>query len=1167
MLAVIGGLSWSPSMLFAATVEVTERSEPAGIVSRTTFVETSTEHLTLTAPEASTGYRFTHWTLNGVGQVDVLGQALNPVRFIVYEAVDAVARYLPVDQDTVGDGIPDWWRLRYYGDLDEAAGSDTDGDGLTLAEEYRYDTNPRVPEIYVYVELSEPDGLLKRSVVVSNLMSATSQTLWGETQGCAFAYWEVRGERQADSLGVSLSSFTIQITNHTVAMARYLPVGQDTVGDGIPDWCRLRYYGDLDEAADSDTDGDGLTLAEEYRYDFNPVISNTLISGGVSMRNSEMVTVLVNPDFHVYTERSEPGGLVERSMVVSNLSMVTSQTLGGETQGLAFVCWEVGGERQADGLGMSLSSFTITITNTMIATAKYLPVDQDTVGDGIPDWWRLRYYGDLDETADSDTDGDGLTLAKEYSFGTSPLTPNLCIYSECSDPGGLVDRSVEVSYMTTLTSQTLWGQTQGCVFAYWETRGERQADSLGISLSSFTITITNTTIATARYLPADQDTVGDGIPDWWRLRYYGDLEESAGSDTDGDGLTLAEECRYDFNPVISNTLLSGGVSMRNSEMVTVDLQPFERVEHVLVDGILTSWFTVCPTGQLGAAAFSGTPMPALGDWDGDGDLDVFVGASGGVMRIYENIGSKTMLNIVDRSASFSDLAGKWSGIMTPCPALGDWDSNGRADLAIGGAGGAIRLISSTANFVGSHSPSVDYAIDTGSTSAIPAFADVVGSTNLDLLGMLEDGTVRAYWNTGDPLHPYDSGSYTDNVLGVSVPGATGLAGKDLDRDGYDDVLVSDVYGRIWAFHQNADRTFTLKSKVWGGSGSGFANGLTVALGDLDGDSDVDALCGFSGGGLICLRDPGIGVPAGLHAFDGANSILLMWDPCTHYRFRGYYPHRSPGSGMAFSRINTILPLSRYVDMNVTAGGTYFYYVTALSAAIYPGNTAEKLLESKPSETVSATCGKVVMWLSDYNAAAGSVATLKVNANNASGISGNGMDVRITYDPSVIKPVTQVIASNRTVELTVLTQGLTVSDNAETANGELRITGSGGVVSGEGHLFDVRFFVLNGVPGGTVSTNTFSMVSLKNQAGAALTVDYSAKAVLVVTGAFIRGDVDGNQAVDHDDCKVLQQIVVSKLTPTGDQLKAGDMDGNGYLDHNDFKLLHDYHLGKPTNPKE
>jgi hypothetical protein len=68
----------------------------------------------------------------------------------VWNGIDAVSgstgmpfriRYSPVDAD--GDGIPDWWEIRYYGaDTGAVAGDDTDKDRMTAWDEYVAGTNP-----------------------------------------------------------------------------------------------------------------------------------------------------------------------------------------------------------------------------------------------------------------------------------------------------------------------------------------------------------------------------------------------------------------------------------------------------------------------------------------------------------------------------------------------------------------------------------------------------------------------------------------------------------------------------------------------------------------------------------------------------------------------------------------------------------------------------------------------------------------------------------------------------------------------------------------------------------------------------------------------------------------------------------------------------------------
>ena len=52
--------------------------------------------------------------------------------------------------------------------------------------------------------------------------------------------------------------------------------------------------------------------------------------------------------------------------------------------------------------------------------------NEDTVGDGIPDWWRRQYFGGSGTTtnassgASSDPDGDGMSNLQEYMANTEP---------------------------------------------------------------------------------------------------------------------------------------------------------------------------------------------------------------------------------------------------------------------------------------------------------------------------------------------------------------------------------------------------------------------------------------------------------------------------------------------------------------------------------------------------------------------------------------------------------------------------------------------------------------------------------------------------------------------------------------------------------------------------
>ncbi len=48
---------------------------------------------------------------------------------------------------------------------------------------------------------------------------------------------------------------------------------------------------------------------------------------------------------------------------------------------------------------------------------------QDTDNDGLPDAWELMWFGDLTQSGNDDTSGDGVTNAGEYQRGRDPLVP------------------------------------------------------------------------------------------------------------------------------------------------------------------------------------------------------------------------------------------------------------------------------------------------------------------------------------------------------------------------------------------------------------------------------------------------------------------------------------------------------------------------------------------------------------------------------------------------------------------------------------------------------------------------------------------------------------------------------------------------------------------------
>ena len=227
---------------------------------------------------------------------------------------------------------------------------------------------------------------------------------------------------------------------------------------------------------------------------------------------------------------------------------------------------------------------------------------------------------------------------------------------------------------------------------------------------------------------------------------------------------------------------------------------------------------------------------ALGDLDGDGDLDAFV------VKIDA---SKVWLN--DGSGSFTDTGqSPGSGYNNIC--LGDLDGDGDLDAftsrSVGG-GNAVYLNDGSGSF--SYKHITWYSTDVNDL----ALGDVDGDGDLDVL------EVNDYWS-GFPNRVFvndGTGGFesTPIELGDSadVDGESGALG-DVDGDGDLDAVVGTGSGEantIWL--NNGDGTFSDAA----GQTLGDTLATNISLGDVDNDGDLDAvIVGGDDPNIVWLND-------------------------------------------------------------------------------------------------------------------------------------------------------------------------------------------------------------------------------------------------------------------------------------------------------------------------
>ncbi|CAM9276194.1 unnamed protein product, partial [Ectocarpus fasciculatus] len=265
--------------------------------------------------------------------------------------------------------------------------------------------------------------------------------------------------------------------------------------------------------------------------------------------------------------------------------------------------------------------------------------------------------------------------------------------------------------------------------------------------------------------------------------------------------------------------------------------------------------------------------PSFGDIDADGDLDLILGDLDGSIQLYYNHGNATAPDF-DSSPSTESIFASIGVANYAQPILGDFNGDGLLDLVVASPG----RISTFINIGNSTSPrftasNPDYAFthwfdhiaNTSSYLYKLSASDYDGDGDLDIIvGVTAEQSICSlfyYENTGDKYTPLFV-DQTKNMFGYSavrVPGfgGCGAFGADIDGDGDRDLVV--LSDRLLHYYENIGSGLYPQWEYRDAEASNpfsFFVFASPAMVDTDADGDLDMAVCVSLEGIIFVENIG-----------------------------------------------------------------------------------------------------------------------------------------------------------------------------------------------------------------------------------------------------------------------------------------------------------------------